>query len=87
MGDSLYRQLVNNQKLPLLVDKIVVLQSIEIGIGISLFSSVVAKRCYFHCYLGKIPILTNMFQRGWLKPPTRLVVKYRISGNSSTKIR
>ena len=24
----------------------------------------------FHSYLGKIPILTNIFQRGW-KPPTR----------------
>ena len=21
--------------------------------------------CYFHPYLGKIPILTNIFQRGW----------------------
>ena len=25
----------------------------------------------FHSYLGKIPILTNIFQMGWLKPPTR----------------
>ena len=26
---------------------------------------VVSKICYFHPYLGKIPMLTNIFQRGW----------------------
>ena len=26
---------------------------------------VVWKIFYFHLYLGKIPILTNIFQRGW----------------------
>ena len=26
---------------------------------------VVLNICYFHHYLGKIPILTNIFQRGW----------------------
>ena len=25
----------------------------------------VSNICYFHPYLGKIPILTNIFQRGW----------------------
>ena len=29
---------------------------------------------YFHPYLGKIPILTNIFQLGWLKPPTSYIV-------------
>ena len=26
---------------------------------------VVSNICYFHPYLGKIPILTNIFQMGW----------------------
>ena len=34
---------------------------------------VVSNIYYFHPYLGKIPILTNIFQMG-LKPPTRKVV-------------
>ena len=32
---------------------------------------VVSNMFYFHPYLGKIPILTNIFQMGWIKPPTR----------------
>ena len=30
---------------------------------------VVSNSCYFHPYLGKIPILTNIFQRGWSLEP------------------
>ena len=30
-----------------------------------IFWVVVSNICYFHPYLGKIPILTNIFQRGW----------------------
>ena len=30
---------------------------------------------YFHPYFGKWSNLTNIFQMGWLKPPTRLVYK------------
>ena len=33
---------------------------------------VVSNICYFHPYLGKIPIFTNIFSNG-LKPPTRLL--------------
>ena len=29
---------------------------------------------YFHPYLGKIPILTNVFQRGLVQPPTSCVL-------------
>ena len=33
--------------------------------GEILFWVVVSKISYFHPYLGKIPILTNIFQMGW----------------------
>ena len=32
---------------------------------------VVSNILYFHCYLGKIPILANIFQRGWNHQPAR----------------
>ena len=32
---------------------------------------------YFHPYLGKIPILTNMFQINGLKPPTSIPTGYK----------
>ena len=37
---------------------------------------VVSKNCNLHPYLGKIPNLTNIFQRGWNHqlPPTRYFV-------------
>ena len=33
------------------------------------FWMVVSNIFYFHPYLGKIPILTNIFQRGWNHQP------------------
>ena len=38
---------------------------------------VVSNIFYVHPYLGKIPILTNMFQMGWLTPPTSLGSYYK----------
>ena len=35
---------------------------------------VVSNIFYFHPYLGKIPILTNIFQRGWNHQPEKYVV-------------
>ena len=34
------------------------------------------KYFYFRPYLGKIPILTNIFQMGWLKPPTSRKLRF-----------
>ena len=34
---------------------------------------VVSNIFYFHPYLGKIPLLTNIFSNGLVQPPTRLV--------------
>ena len=33
---------------------------------------VVSNICYFHLCLGKIPILTNIFQMGWNRQPEPL---------------
>ena len=33
-------------------------------VKVCILCSVVSNICYFHPYLGKIPILTNIFQRG-----------------------
>ena len=41
------------------------LQSTYKGVGLVIIWLVVSKIFYFHPYLGKIPILTNIFQMCW----------------------
>ena len=40
---------------------------------------VVSNIFYFHPYLGKIPILTNIFQRGWNHQPVLFWVKSNLN--------
>ena len=35
---------------------------------------VVSNIFYFHPYLGKIPILTDIFQMGWNHQPVKLIL-------------
>ena len=45
---------------------------------------VVSNIFYVHPYLGKIPILTNMFQRGWNHQPTNICFSYIGAGKTPT---
>ena len=38
---------------------------------------VVSSIFYFHPYLGKIPILTNIFQMGWSRQPVYYIIIYK----------
>ena len=41
------------------------------------------KYVYFHPYLGKIPILTNIFQMGWNHQPDIFILA-PVGGNSNS---
>ena len=43
------------------------------------------KYFYFHSYLGRIPILTNIFQRGWNQQLDDIVSKTHVDNNPSCK--
>ena len=43
-----------------------------VKLNLYIYWVVISNIFYFHPYLGKIPILTNIFQM-WLKPPTRFM--------------
>ena len=43
---------------------------------IYIYYVVVSSIFYFHPYLGKIPILTNIFQLGWNRQPVYYIILY-----------
>ena len=61
------------------------LRRVDAWSWIMIFWVVVSSICRVHPYLGKIPILTNIFQMG-LKPPTRLCVIFVLIFKKSWKL-
>ena len=53
---------------------------VEVGIVFPFIYNwlVVSKILYFHPYLGKIPILTNIFQMGWNHQPDKVSQTYEV---------
>ena len=53
--------------------QVAVQEGIPLGPLPTFFELPVSKIFYFHPYLGKIPILTNIFQMGWKHQPVLLI--------------